>query len=109
MRVLLAGFLALTLTGCASMRKVDVGSGDTTQSGAVEVTNNRTGTITVSYSDGTDTRQLGTVAPGRAERFVIAGSRQQQITVIAVTSGGASAGNYPVTLESGITKRITVR
>jgi hypothetical protein len=43
------------------------------------------------------------------ERFVIAMTEPGQITVVARTTAGASAGNYPVTLEAGVTKRVTVR
>ena len=101
--------LVFGLAGCASMRGVEVGSGDPGQTFAIDVTNYRAGTITVAYSIGGAASELGTVAPRMTERFVIPVSQAQQITVVAKTTSGASAGNYPVTLEAGMTKRVTVR
>lgn len=98
----------LALTGCASMRGVDVGSGDNATF-AVDVTNYRAGTVSVSYSGNGVSGDLGTVAPRMTERFIIAVNQPQQITIVARTTSGASAGNYPVTLEAGVTKRVTVR
>jgi hypothetical protein len=40
---------------------------------------------------------------------VVAVSQAGPITVLARTTSGGHAGNYPVTLEAGVTKRITVR
>ena len=99
---------ALLLSACASMRGVQVGS-EPNRTYAVEVTNNRAGTVTVSYTGNGVSGELGTVAPRATERFVIAMSEPGQITVVARTTSGASAGNYPVTLEAGVTKRITIR
>ncbi len=103
--------LAGALTGCASMRGVDVGSGDPTSTYAIEVTNNRGGTVIISYTGlgGSAPIELGNVPPGRTERFVVAVSQAGPITVLARTTSGGHAGNYPVTLEAGVTKRITVR
>ncbi len=100
---------AFAIAGCASMRGVEVGSGDPVTTFAIEVTNSRGGTVTVSYSAGGAASELGTVAPRMTERFVIPLSEPRQITVVAKTTSGASAGNYPVTLQAGVTKRITVR
>jgi hypothetical protein len=97
------------LSGCASTRGVQVGAGDPGKTYAIEVTNNRAGTVSVSYTGNGVSGELGTVSPRMTERFVIAISEAQQITVVAKTTSGASAGNYPVTLEPGVTKRITVR
>lgn len=103
--VLMAAFLA---TGCASMRGVQVGT-EPSKTYAIEVTNSRGSTVTISYTGNASNGNLGTVAPGRTERFVIALNEPGQITVVAKTSSGASAGNYPVTLQPGVTQRITVR
>jgi hypothetical protein len=102
-------FTTVAMAGCASMRGVEVGSGDPTRTYAIEVTNIRAGIVTISYSTGAAPIELGTVSPQRTERFVIALNEPGQITVVAKTSSGASAGNYPVTLEAGVTRRITVR
>jgi uncharacterized lipoprotein YajG len=99
---------ALFLGGCASMRGVQVGT-EPNRTFAIEVTNNRAGTVTVSYTGNGVGGELGTVAPRMTERFVIAMADPGQITVVAKTTSGASAGNYQVTLEAGVTKRVTVR
>lgn len=106
---LLALAASLTLSGCASMRGAQVGTGDPGKNYAIEVTNNRAGTVAISYTGNGVSGELGTVAPRMTERFVIAISEAQPITVVAKTSSGASAGNYPVNLETGVTKRITIR
>ena len=108
-RWLMLAAAVLTVSGCASMRGVQVGAGDPGKTFAIEVTNNRAGTVTVSYTGNGVSGELGTVSPRMTERFVIAISEPQQITVVAKTTSGASAGNYPVTLEAGVTKRITIR
>jgi len=99
---------ALLLSACASTRGVQVGT-EPNRVFAIEVTNNRAGTVTVSYTANGVSGELGTVAPRMTERFVIAMTEPGQITVVARTTAGASAGNYPVTLEAGVTKRVTVR
>jgi hypothetical protein len=91
------------------MRGVNVGSGNTSEVFAVDVTNYRAGTVTVSYSGNGVSGELGTVAPRMTERFVIAVTQPQQVTIVARTTSGASAGNYPVQLEAGVTKRVTIR
>ena len=100
--------LGLTLGGCASMRGVDVGT-DAASTYAIEVTNNRSATVTISYTDGGTNRQLGTVAARRTERFVIAAPASTSVTVRASTASGTSVGTYNVQLQAGTTQRITVR
>lgn len=96
------------LSACASTRGVQVGT-EPNRTFAIEVTNNRAGTVTVSYTGNGVSGELGTVAPRMTERFVIAVADPGQITVVAKTTSGASAGNYPVTLQAGVTKRVTIR
>ena len=108
MKMPLLLFLSLALGGCASMRGVDVGT-DTASTYALEVTNNRSGTVTISYTDGGTTRQLGTVAARQTERFVIAAPASTSVTVRATSAGGASVGTYNVQLQAGTTQRVTVR
>ena len=104
-----AALLALTLTACASMRGVQVGT-DPGQIFPVEVHNSRGGAVTVSYAaGGGGAVTLGTISPGQTERYVIPVEEPTQITIIARTSSGASAGNYPVTRQAGVTKRVTIR
>jgi hypothetical protein len=103
----LVAALATTMAGCAGMRGVEIGSGDPVRTYAVEVTNRRAGTITVSYSTGASDGTLGTVAPSRTERFVIPLDEPGSVTLSAVTSGGASAGTRTVNLQPGVTARVT--
>jgi hypothetical protein len=103
-----AALLALTLSACAGMRGVQVGT-DPGQIYAVEVHNSRGGTVSVSYSAGGAAVALGTISSGQTERYVIPVDEPMQITIVARTSSGASAGNYPVALQAGVTKRVTVR
>jgi hypothetical protein len=109
MRKVAFAVIALLATSCASMRGVDIGGNDPTRNFAVEITNQRAGAITVAYSSGSDRIELGTVPSQRTERFIVPAADRSQVTIMAFTSGGASAGNYPVTVEPGITRRITVR
>ena len=108
MKKLILLVLALAMTGCASMRGVDVG----TESGgtyAISVTNHRSAKVNISYLDGETFRQLGSVEPHRTERFVIPSPKTPNVTVRAISTGGATVGTFNVALESGTTKQITVQ
>ena len=100
--------LATASTACASMRKVSVGE-ESSQTYSIDVTNQRNSTMTVSWSDGSDTRTLGTVAAGRTERFIIAGAKSTSISVTGRNSSGASSGPYSVTLVAGAAQKVTLR
>lgn len=99
--------LAMSMAGCASMRGVDIGSGDPVRTFAVEVTNRRAGAITVSYSTGASDGTLGTVAANRTERFVIPMEEPGNVTLSAVSSGGTSVGTRTINLQAGVTTRVT--
>lgn len=109
MRKLVMVAAALVLSSCASMRKVDIGGNEPARNFFVEVTNARSSTVTVSYAAGSDRIELGSVAPQRMERFIVPAAEGSSVTIMAVTSGGASAGNYPVTVSGGTTRKITIR
>lgn len=95
------------LAGCAGMRGVDLGPGNA-QTFALEVTNNRASTITVSYAvAGGSENTLGTVASNRTERFVIPLDAPGNVTLRATTSSGAAVGTRTVMLQSGTTARVT--
>src|SRR5687768_16561951 len=79
---------ALLLSACASTRGVQVGT-EPNRVFAIEVTSNRAGTVTVSYTAHGISGELGTVAPRMPERFVIAMTEPGQITVVAKTTSGA--------------------
>ena len=108
MRKLIVAVLAIVLTGCASMRGVDVGS-ESSGNFYVDVTNSRSASITVSYSAGGDRVQLGTVSAGATQRFALPGGAGSSVTIMAVNSSGTTVGTYPVSIEPGSTRKITVR
>jgi hypothetical protein len=83
MRKVLAIGVGLLLAGCASTRGVEVGSEPST-SYAIQVTNNRGSSVQISYTDGGNRIQLGTVASGGSERFIIA-SPQSSGTTTRIT------------------------
>lgn len=102
-------FTVLTLTaGCASMRKVDVGS-ESGSTYAINVANQRTQAMTIYWSDGGEPKMLGDVAPGRSERFIVAGAKNPSISVTGRSSSGSTVGPFSVTLEAGATKTVTLR
>lgn len=101
-------FLATWLSACASMRKVSVGE-ESSATYSIDVTNNRSSTMTVSWSDGSNTRELGTVGPSRTERFIIAGAKTTSISVSGRNSSGATSGPYSVNLVAGSAQRVTLR
>jgi hypothetical protein len=98
--------VTLSLAGCASMRGVDLGRGDT-MTFPVEVTNRRGSAITVSYDAGSSDGLLGTVAAGRTERFIIPMDAPGSVTISATTSSGTSVGTRTVMLQTGSTGRVT--
>ena len=68
--------LAVTISGCASMRKTDVGTSKTQVSAkstsySLDVYNSRANSVTVSYSDGGKVYELGPVRQGATEHFVV--------------------------------------
>ena len=108
LRVFMLLAIAASVTACASMRKVSVGE-ESSQTYSIDVTNQRGSTMTVSWSDGDQTRELGTVAAGRTERFIIAGARSTSISVTGRNSAGASSGPYAVSLVAGSAQRVILR
>ena len=102
--LILVGF-ALTLGGCASMRKVEVGS-DAGTNYAVSVTNARASSVTISYVDDGRTIELGTVSAGGNQRFVLGTSA---VELVAKTASGTVVGRYNLALTSGSTSTVTVR
>lgn len=105
-KVAIVATLALFVSACASMRSMKVESDDGS-SYTIDVRNNRTSMVTVSYSDDGTTRELGSVNPGRVEHFVVV-SKTGRITVYARTAGGANLPGQVVSLGSGSTM-VTIR
>ena len=99
--------LVCTTAGCASSRGVSVGS-DTGQY-ALDVTNTTGTAVDVYWSTGSEPKMLGNVAPGRKEHFIVAGAKSSTVSITAVSAGGKSMGPFPVVLEAGSTKSVTIR
>jgi hypothetical protein len=96
---------ALLTTGCA--RAVEVGSADPRLNYSIDVRNETTVAMIVSYNDGRGDALLGLVEPGRVERFIIASPATTGITVTGVAeSGGRTSGPHAVTL--GATRPLVV-
>jgi hypothetical protein len=102
-RTALITLLAVVLGGCASMRRVEVGSGSNGY--AIDVYNSRSSTLTVSYTDQSGDHELGTVSPGKTQHFVIPGSGGSTVTIIGMTSSG---GHYTKPVTLGTTSKVTL-
>ena len=104
----LVALIALLASACASMRKVDVTS-DPNSTYRISVHNTRAGVVSVSYSDGTTTRQLGDVGGGDTMPFVVVASpNSPRITLMARTSGGTALPSQSVNLSPGQTTSVTI-
>ena len=100
--------IAMFGSACASMRGVSVGS-DSSATYAVEVTNTMPHAMTISWSEGGDEKSLGSVGSGRTERFIVAGAKSTQVTLMARDANRTHTRSIPVTLVAGSTQRVTVR
>lgn len=96
---LVVGFGA-ALTGCARSVALDTDPGETY---AISVTNPRSHAMIVSFDDGSGTRLLGTVNAGATERFVIAGSAAQTVSIIAHDEAETHTVRKTVVLQPGAT------
>jgi hypothetical protein len=100
--------LLVTLSAaCASTRSVSVGSEAATYS--IEVLNSTGRSADVYWSTGGNPKLLGSVAPGRRERFIIAGATSSNVSVTATDTSGRTLGPYAVELQAGVTKSLTLR
>lgn len=99
----MVAIVTFVLSGCASTRGVKVGS-DANAAYRVDVHNTHSSSVTVSYADSRGSHQLGTVAAGRTEQFVIASPSATTVTVMGITAAG---GHYETTvsLAAGITTK----
>ena len=106
--VMFAALLMLSLGACASMRNADVTS-NANPTYRISVHNARAGAVTVSYSDGNTTRELGQVGGGETVPFVVVTSNgSTRITVTARTAGGTTLAPRSVTLSQGGTTQVTI-
>lgn len=91
------------LTGCARSVALDTDPGETY---AVSVTNPLSHAMIVSFDDGSENRLLGTVGARQTERFVIAGSASQTVSIIAHDEGRTHTVRRTVVLQPGGTVEV---
>jgi hypothetical protein len=99
--------ILVAAAGCASMRSVSVGSEEANYS--IDITNTMPHAMTVSWSDGGQPRSLGSVGSGRTERFIIAGAKSANVSIIARDANGTHTRSYDVSLTAGTPQKLTVR
>lgn len=98
-------FAAVVLTA-ACARPVAVQS-DPAATYAVQVGNATTAALRVSFDAGAGERELGSVAAGGSERFVIVNPGAPSVTLVGV--GPGFTVRQAVTLRAGETVRVTLR
>lgn len=96
--------LVAVLSACARAVSLDTDPGETY---AVSVVNPMPHAMIVSFDDGTGQRLLGTVGANQTERFVIAGSSAQTVSIVAHDEGQTHTVRRTVVLQGGET--VTVR
>lgn len=104
-RAALVAMVALMLSACASMRRIEVGSGDNNNSYGIDVYNSRSTALTVSYTDQSGDHELGTVSAGKTQHFVIPGTAGKTVTVMGMTTAG---GHYTKAVTLGTTTKVTL-
>jgi hypothetical protein len=76
---------------------------------AVAITNTTAVEIVVSYDDGAAPRALGTVPPGRTERFVIAAPASTAVDILTRSAtGDTTFGPFRVILIAGSTVPLSI-
>lgn len=91
------------LAGCARSVALDTDPGQTY---AVNVTNPMPHAMIVSFDDGSGARLLGTVGAGRTERFVIAGSANQTVSIVAHDEAETHTVRKTIVLQPGSTVEV---
>ena len=100
---LLALLVFTAAAGCARSVALDTDPGETY---AVSVVNPMPHPMIVSFDDGSGSRLLGTVGAGRTERFVVAGSANQTISIVAHDEGQTHTVRRTVVLQPGSTVEV---
>lgn len=95
---LIALVCVVALTGCARSVALNTDPGETY---AVSVENPMPHSMIVSFDDGSGTRLLGTVEARQTERFVVAGSASQTVSIIAHDEGETHTVRRTVVLQPG--------
>jgi len=98
----------LLFAGCSRAVQVGSESGTGGATYRVQVSNETTQSMVVSYNDGRGDAVLGTVPAGRAESFIIASPARTDISVKGAGSS-RTAGPYAVTLAAGTQTVVRLR
>lgn len=93
--LVLALLVAVAGTACARGVTLNPETGSTY---AINVVNQMSHSMIVSFDDGSSTRLLGTVGANREERFVIAGAARSTVTIVAHDEGDTHTVRRTVTL-----------
>jgi hypothetical protein len=103
-------FLPLVAVAClATCRPVAVTS-DPRPTYSIDVHNETSVSMIVSYNDGRGDAVLGTVPANRTERFIIASPRATTVTIRATSeSRTRTAGPYTVQLAAGTPQSVRLR
>lgn len=103
MTPLLTVLVLASAAGCARSVALDTEPGQTY---AVSVVNTMSHPMIVSFDDGSGVRLLGTVSAGATERFVIAGSASQTVSIVAHDEGETHTVRRTVVLQPGGTVEV---
>ena len=100
---LIAVMGAAALAGCARSVALNTDPGETY---AVSVDNPMPHAMIVSFDDGSGSRLLGTVGARQTERFVIAGSASQTVSIVAHDEAETHTVRKTVVLQAGGTVEV---
>lgn len=106
-RAVLTALFMIMISGCASMRKITVESAGAA-SYQIDVRNTRASSIVVSYTLDSTPRELGTVAAGRTERFIVT-STTGAVMLTFRTQAGTELPARNVSLSGSGATVVTVR
>ena len=100
---LIALVCVVALVGCARSVALNTDPGEAY---AVSVDNTMPHAMIVSFDDGSGARLLGTVGARQTERFVIAGSASQTVSLVAHDEGETHTVRRTVVLQPGGTVEV---
>jgi hypothetical protein len=106
-RIFLVAVSAFALSACAAARSAKVES-DSTTSYSINVYNARNSPVVVSYEGDASSRELGTVAAGDTQRFVVI-TGTSAITIHARSSAGSPLSSQMITLSRANPVSVTIR
>lgn len=104
---LLSLALLVSFAGMACARAVTLNE-DAGQTYAVNVINEMSHAMVISYDDGQTTHPLGTVQANQRERFVVAGASGTTVTLIATDQANTHTVRRTVALSAGQTVDVRI-